>query len=465
MKKIIIPLLFFILFIFSEKCFCSDYIVALKNSVAKEVMEDMVASGSGISLLSSENFEGEIISEKLNLILVAEEKAKEFMQAGKTEFIEPDYEIELLDTEYNDVYFSKQTYYDVNNIDALKEKSNKGLGVRVGILDSGVYSEHTDLSGANIETGYNYVTDSENTNDLDNHGTCVTSLIVAQENNNLGIAGIAPKATVVPLVVYSNGKGTSSHIVKALMAAADTYNCDILNLSIGTLGDGSGAMQKAIDYVTQKGIIVVAAVGNKGNATIYYPASFDNVIGVGAIDENKNVASFSERNESVYTVVQGANVCVLNNSGGVSMVKGTSFSSPIVTAMLTLLLDIDNTITPSQMMEIVKKASLDLGDVGYDTSYGYGMLDGEQLYRAYMDKKTIYIAKSDNSNIYKYYSDKVDTFYVYYSVFEDNKYKYGEYKKITLDNNVASDSFTYSNSENAQIKAIPFTNFETLLPL
>jgi subtilisin family serine protease len=449
----------FMVFLFAVSCYGQDYIVSLKDSDAKEVMEE-ITSSSAISLMTADETIGEVISDKLNLILVSEEKAKMLMSEGKANYIEPDYESFLLEENYNDTYFQYQSYFKTNSIESLKAVSNGGKGIRVGIIDSGIYTQHEDFQGADIEEGYNFVTNTTDTVDVDNHGTSVAGIIAAQENNGKGIVGIAPDATLIPIVVNYKGTGTVSHIVKGIMAAADDYNCKIINLSVGTRGDHLNSMSDAVEYALEKGIIVVAAAGNNGNSTLIYPACLNGVIGVGAVDSEGNVASYSQRNTSVDVTAQGSSMYIPVYTGGYSIRQGTSFSAPVVTGMLTLLLGIDNTIEWEQMNEYIKKASVDMGDAGYDTSYGYGLLKGDELYRAYIDNSIIYVVKYENT--YKFYSREVGEFYVFYSVFNKDTYKYGEWRKLSTTDNVVSDTFEYELSEGDEIKVTLFESFDTL---
>lgn len=96
--------------------------------------------------------------------------------------------------------------------------------------------------------------------------------------------------------------------------------------------DAVAAFKAWIDKAEQAGIIVVAAVGNDGTA-INYPAGYDSVIGVGAVDGNKIVSESSQRNESVFVTAPGENVLSLSKDGGTALISGTSAATPHVTAI------------------------------------------------------------------------------------------------------------------------------------
>jgi subtilisin family serine protease len=116
------------------------------------------------------------------------------------------------------------------------------------------------------------------------HGTRVADIIAGIHGNGIGVDGIAPDAAIVSIKVFdSNGDCTIADLNTAIYKAVNDYNCDIINLSLGS-ENNSTALRTAIQYALSNGVIVVAASGNdadKGNP-IMYPASYDGVISVGA---------------------------------------------------------------------------------------------------------------------------------------------------------------------------------------
>jgi subtilisin family serine protease len=220
-----------------------------------------------------------------------------------------------------------------------------------------------------------------NTEDDVGHGTFVTGLIAAATNNALGIAGIAPDAEIVPLKAFKMDRGqtvgTVASVSGAIWGAVDRYGCQVLNLSLGTNND-TMTLKNAINHAAKKGVILIAAAGNQGTNQLFYPAAYDNVIGVGAVDRDQNVASFSQQNASVFVTAPGQNLYGLYFSA-YGTGSGTSYAAPIVTAAAALALSVAPDLTQEQFQALLQQTAEDLGDTGYDTSYGWGLLRVDRM--------------------------------------------------------------------------------------
>lgn len=317
----------------------------------------------------------EEIYSPLGLYTVQDPAYVEMLQAeGLIVYAEPDYEVELFTTETT--VSMEDTSLDLWHLDMLgtshaDELGCFGQGVCVAVIDSGVQS-HPDLTG-NLLPGYNYITDTTDVTDNIGHGTFVAGLIAA-EDNGMGVTGVAPAAKVLPLKCFDTNVTTRvSMICRAIYAAVDEYDCQILNMSFG-VKKHSETFETAIQYAADQGIILVSSAGNLGTSELYYPAAFDSVIGVGAVDAQSVAASFSQRNESVMVVAPGKAVYSTNNSGDYSAKNGTSFAAPLVSASVARLLNIKDTLTPHTAMQSLTANAVDLGDEGYDTTYGFGLV-------------------------------------------------------------------------------------------
>ena len=289
---------------------------------------------------------------------------------GLLEYAEPDYEVTLFAQE--DVNGSVDLWHlEMLGSSEVTEFGCFGQWIRVGIIDSGAIN-HADLEG-NLLPGYNYLTDSEDVTDNIGHGTFVAGLIAALDNGQ-GVTGIAPHAKIVPLKCFDANETTRvSTICRAIYDAVDTYGCDLINMSFG-VKSYSQTLESAINHAYDNGVISVASVGNLGNTEIYYPAAFSNVIGVGAVDSQSELASFSQTNSSVFVVAPGKAVYSTNYTGGYATKNGTSFSAPLVAGCIARLLNVDPALTPQTVADALAACAADLGDAGYDTSYGYGMV-------------------------------------------------------------------------------------------
>ncbi|MCH5185756.1 MAG: S8 family serine peptidase, partial [Oscillospiraceae bacterium] len=189
--------------------------------------------------------------------------------------------------EYNDPYFGSQWYWAPVKAGELRRITTGSNSVRVGIIDSGICAGHPDLEEVNIEEGYDFVGDKPGAEADFYHGLFVSGVICAKAGNGVGIAGISDGVTIIPLKCFEGKTTSTKYIIKALYAAVDEYNCDIVNLSFGIVNNNA-EVREAVNYAESHNVIITAAVGNGGDNTVYYPAGYDNVIGVGAVGKAGN---------------------------------------------------------------------------------------------------------------------------------------------------------------------------------
>jgi minor extracellular protease Epr len=257
--------------------------------------------------------------------------------------------------------------------------------VRIALIDTGIQNNSHYLDYTKIEPGYNYAVEYEDTNDLVGHGTRLAGLILGGRSNKSIINGIAPNVILIPLVYYSKYpsgvpiNGGLSAICKAIYDAVDIYLCEIINISSG-IGADCAELKKAVEYAEEKGVIVISAVGNDHVTVpdkLMYPAAYDSVIGVGAVDQNLEIAPFSHRNSSVMVTAPGKDVYSLSIKGGTDFEKisGTSYATTYVASFAALLLSAYPKMTPSEFRQVLRISSKDLGKPGYDEEYGWGLID------------------------------------------------------------------------------------------
>jgi serine protease len=259
-----------------------------------------------------------------------------------------------------------------------------GEGMVVAVVDSGFDSDHPDLAGSlwvnpaescgTVDTdgngkagdchGWNWYTNSA---DIDNgtngsHGASVSGTVGARANNAMGLAGVAPDVTIMPLVI---GGGSTVDVLagaEAIRYAVD-HGADVINASWGGAVTGSAltALRSAVSYAAAHDVLVVAAAGNdSGNrdTNLVYPASLTdwNLITVGASTASDTVSTFSAYGAgSVDLFAPGTQVVVTTNTGGYGLASGTSFSSPIVAAAVALY----RAAMPSATAAEIKQALLD----------------------------------------------------------------------------------------------------------
>lgn len=306
--------------------------------------------------------------------VVGEEEMQRLERAGLLEWYEPDGWAVLLDGAAGSSHFEESQWnLAMIGAEAAFEKGFLGQGIRVAVVDSGV-NPHADLADC-LLPGQSYVTNAADPNDTaDNygHGTMVAGLISGAGTG--GYIGAAPGAKIVPLKVTDGQDVRISSIYYAVKDAIDVYQCNVVNLSLGT-EVAYQALKDAVDYAEAHNVVVVSSAGNSGNDTLNYPAAYDTVIGVGGVNRDGVVHVNSNRNESVLLTAPGASVRSTCSTGGYNLNTGTSFSAPQATAAAAVLLGIDGTLTPGELRTLLALTATDRGAAGYDTSYGYGILN------------------------------------------------------------------------------------------
>ena len=296
-----------------------------------------------------------------------------------------------------DQMYEQQSYLDYLNIGNVWATSRglnaKGEKTTVAVIDSGIDYTHPEFKDANGQSiisakSYNasldkivemYKDDFSLIKDEVGHGTAVAGVIAAQMND-IGIAGIAPDVEL--LVIKCNGDPATNKIDSLSDVIFGIYyaiekDVDVINMSMSTCsaGDGIRALEGAIQLAVDSDIIVVVAAGNEGTDQEVYPASYDTVIAVGALQANSwELASYSNFGPNVDIVATGTVVTTATGSR-YKTYEGTSLSAPQVTAAVAIYKSLNPYATFEEVKEKIQAAAVDLGDPGLDTMYGYGALD------------------------------------------------------------------------------------------
>jgi subtilisin family serine protease len=285
-------------------------------------------------------------------------------------YAEPDGEVHATATP-NDPYFSQQWALQNSGQSVLGTDGTAGddigasyvwphatgAGVTVAVVDTGVDATAPDLMGQ-LVPGYSWVNSDTDTQDEDGHGTHVSGIIAAVQNNGSGVSGVAPGAHVMPLqALDSSGDGTDADVAAAFNYAGDA-GVPIVNASLGS-SSPSQAIEQAI--AAHPNTLYVVAAGNSGTdndnpSTPFYPCDLTeaNVICVGASDQNDQPASFSDYGPtSVDLFAPGVNVLStwLSNGGTAryAYADGTSMATPMVSATLALMLSRESSLSAAQL--------------------------------------------------------------------------------------------------------------------
>lgn len=187
----------------------------------------------------------------------------------------------------------------------------RGAGIRVCVLDTGIDYDHPEFlrGGVSIVKGSkNFVADGHaDARDGHGHGTHVAGTIAAQLNE-AGVGGAAPDVDLyVARVLGDDGRGSTSGIINVVNWCVDTARTHVANLSLGS-SFSSRTEQRAFDSAYNKGMFSIAASGNDGANRISYPANYNSVVAVGAVDARLALASFSNYGKNQELVGPGVAV-------------------------------------------------------------------------------------------------------------------------------------------------------------
>jgi len=262
--------------------------------------------------------------------------------------------------------------------DAWVTLPGQAAGIRVAVVDTGVQGDHPDFAGGAVVAGTDFVCSTDGRTDPNSHGTHVAGIIAARINGVGGVGG-APQATVVPVrVLGANGSGSMSDVISGIYWAADPTRGDaaVINLSLG--GSPSTALQAAVQYAVDQGVVVVAAAGNDGlSSGSLYPggyASIEGVLAVASTDASNNRSSFSTvaAYDSISAPGSGIWSTIPTSTWGLK--SGTSMATPFVAAAAALVKAACPAYSPAQVETRLESTAQDLGTPGPDTSFGAGLV-------------------------------------------------------------------------------------------
>lgn len=283
-----------------------------------------------------------------------------------------------------------------------------GNGVTLAVVDTGVDLNHPDLAAnVDVDRDADFVdgkTDADGAQDTAGHGTHVAGIAAAVTNNGVGVAGVAPKARILPVRVLGPGENRTGRIAAGIRYAAD-QGAQVVNLSLtydpaGHVDTITGSMRpvhESISYALSKGAVVVASAGNDSLPLCAEPAAVNGVLCVGAVDRSDRPAyytNFDSRRSKSYLVAPGGDQTiscandvlstylrgaerVCSSVDGYEADAGTSMAAPFVSGVAALL--VQKGLKGQEVVDCILKTAADLGVPGRDPIYGYGRLDA---YRA-----------------------------------------------------------------------------------
>lgn len=261
---------------------------------------------------------------------------------------------------YNDKFLqanSEQYQWQHVNVGSIYawDAGYKGAGIKVAVLDTGITAPSS--SELSVVNNWNAVTSSaSNTGDTNGHGTHVAGIIAAHLNNTDYGAGIAPEATIYNIKVFDDTNETTAEdistdgpILRGINKAIE-WKVDLINMSLGGIGDNSAAYKPVLEKAHEQGIAVFASAGNDGGSTMCFPAAYDKVICVAAVDSNNQRAFFSNYGSWVDLSAPGVGIWSItskeakNKKGetaypdGYTSMSGTSQACPVAVGEAAVIL-------------------------------------------------------------------------------------------------------------------------------
>lgn len=260
-----------------------------------------------------------------------------------------------------------------------------GTGVTVAILDNGVDATAAELAGA-VLPGIDLsgqAPDGRTDHDPGSHGTHM-ALLVAGNGEVTGLPGMAPGATILPVIDADDGtihRGNSAHQMEGIQYAVD-QGAHVINISTGALGSGDEPgdtcppeVADAVRYAVSNDVIVVAGAGNRAGGAASYPASCPGVLTIGAIDQHGEPWEDSHRSIHVDLAAPGVGMNTPDIDGGVSNSRGTSNSSALVSGAVALLRAHYPDASAGELVTRLLHTAHDAGEPGHDRATGYGIVD------------------------------------------------------------------------------------------
>lgn len=286
--------------------------------------------------------------------------------------------------------------------------TDAGAPARVAVLDSGIDCDHVELPAGRCHLGPNLISDTASSDDDWGHGTHVAGSVAAQRDPGVssGVVGVAPSAHVTAYKVLDDqGYGSTSDVIAAMDAVwnGGSPTADVVNMSLGW-NSGSSTFQSTMDRAYASGIVLVAAAGNGGTCagsdnSVSYPARYESVIAVAAIDASNQRPCWSSTGPQVELAAPGVSVFSTWPADLASSPRdpqpvcenlvchykygsGTSMAVPHVAGAAALVIasgSVSDTNATNGVADEVRRrlqgSAVDLGSAGRDTHFGFGLVD------------------------------------------------------------------------------------------
>lgn len=367
------------------------------------------------------------------------ETVTEYEKSSAVEYAQPNFRYKAFGL--NDTFASR--LWHLSNINALTAATDYAAAskkttvqtTRVAVLDTGVYTSHSDLTGAldtarsvdivngNATSGYPAVQ-----GDSSGHGTHVSGIVAATAGNSLGVAGVGSAITnnridlIVEDVFNDSGYAESVDIVKGINYAV-ANGAKVINLSLGAYGTGIDesfssttgddyAVKTALDSCESNNVTVVCAAGNEASENwfnssyVTFPGDYKTCICVTATNSSNEWAPYSSYGKYKDLAAPGSSIYSTLTGNSYGYRTGTSMATPVVTGVVAAMYSVDPDLTPAEIRSILYSTATDLGTSGHDDYYGNGLVNAAAAVEDVINEKTGVNVHFSNGGPYMSFSDK-----------------------------------------------------------
>jgi len=256
------------------------------------------------------------------------------------------------------------------------QQISQGEGVTVAVIDSGVNGNHPDLAG-NVVSGRNFLPGHPDNgwDDTVGHGTGMAGLIGAHGHDRSdGVLGIASRAKIFPVQTMSATDHGTPDLDAAGIDAAVRQGAKVISMSIGDAE--SSILRESVARAEGADVVIVAAVGNKPeDGEVTFPARYDGVVAVGAVDRNGNHADISVTGRQVLISAPGVDIESAANGNLYRTGTGTSDATAITAGVVALIRAKFPTLPAAEVIHRLTATATDKGPKGRDDEYGYGIVN------------------------------------------------------------------------------------------
>lgn len=348
-------------------------LIAEIDGALSDAQADEIARRHGLRRVQSQNFP--LIGASIGLFRITDRRpvdvvSREFATEASVHSVQPNFRYRLQEQKPAALGEGDPLQYALAKM-RLPEahKLAHGSGVKVAVIDSAIDVRHPELKGSIVDS-FDALGSTEGPHV---HGTGIAGAIVAHAR----LMGSAPSAGIIAIRAFgtaSNGAQSNSYVILKALDYAAGHGAQIVNMSFA--GPKDTLIERGIDAVAKKDIVMVAAAGNAGaKSPPLYPAANPNVIAVSATDAQDHLFIASNRGGYVAVAAPGVDVFLPAPDGKYQMTSGTSFSAAYVSGLAALMLERNPALKPDELRALLTKTARDLGSPGRDDLFGAGEAD------------------------------------------------------------------------------------------